>query len=236
MFKHPVARSLLLVFLVFVDYSSCMLELQIAAGFAAACSGSSRAASKLRRTLPLNFLVAASLAAPVLAESPENVREYAGVCVAFDYHPLWIIVTLSCCALIAIFCAVGIVRSSSIPGPIRRKGITRGVTYVASALITWVPYLMSFEFEMDADSDINVIATCIFFLNGAINVSAYVYWMWRSQSLSERFSAEGRLRDCESLILDEYFDVTFDEATTRVAEAIAAARLVQEEVEAVDVS
>ena len=66
--------------------------------------------------------------------------------------------------------------------------------------------------------------------------------MWRSRRLQQRFKAQGLLSDCESLILDEYFDVAgahvynaeARQAIIRVSEAVSIARRVQAEVDLAD--
>merc|ERR1712070_783311 len=118
-------------------------------------------------------------------------------------------IALSCCFLSALFCGYGVVRSSADLGPIRQRGLVRGVSYVACTLVTLVPYAMAFtETELTWGwFTAKLLAAYIFRLNGAVNVSVYIFWMWRSRRLQERFDAERQRMDYESLVLETYFDV-----------------------------
>lgn len=222
-----------------VDFASCILEVQIAAGLAVACSGSSRFTSTLRWALPLGFVAAAGLA--VVWDQLRTLHQGGkgtGICfrqTSTLSSILWTTVVLSCCSLTAIFCSYSIVRTSAARGVIRRRGLVRGLSYVANALVTWVPYATMVKLNAAHTSlEAKLLARYVLFLNGAANVSIYVFWMWRSRRLQERLETEGRLRDYESCVLDTYFDVAGDhdaettEAMRRAALAVAEARLVQE--------
>lgn len=229
------------------DFASCILEVQIAAGFAAACSGSPRFASTLRWTLPLSFVAAAVLACvdALLHGHDGCMDSLFFLCTTDNGKFFWSAVILSCCALIVVFCGYSIAKTGAVAGPIQRRGLIRGVSYVLNAIATWGPLATVGTYSAGPEDSnwgfwwrAKAVANFLFYLNGAANVSFYVFWMWRSRKLQERMDAEGRLSDRESFVLDTYFDVAgcHDaetlEAMRLAAEAIAMVRVAEDQLEA----
>merc|ERR1711871_801327 len=81
----------------FLEFSSSILEVQLAAGFASACHHYRRMSSALQWGIPMTFLLSLALM-PFQITEDLDVFERGGECIQMG-QPVWDIAVLTCCFL-----------------------------------------------------------------------------------------------------------------------------------------
>lgn len=178
----PVAAcSRLVLFRMFCQISSCLLETHIAVGFAAACFGNLRASKALLYSMPLCFaggmIFAAAETHFVRSRASEDFLCFAGGAMS------WSVVVLSCCALTVCFYLISVCR---IRPEVSFQGwwlLKRGASYLLNFTVTLFPIaVINFrvpEAQMQKYPRLLTALCCLLALKGAANVVTYWYWLRR---------------------------------------------------------
>jgi len=227
---------------IFLEFLSCLLEVHISAGFAAACTRCLWARRGLWCTLPGCVLLAAGLVilvdpAPAAGMQPQQLG-----CTYFqERKPFirWGCIVSGCClaALVCFFISVG--ATKGMPSLLRRRALLRGLTYVGNFLLTFLfpavwevtTYYISKRQRWHV---MDVATSNVLALNGAANIVTYGFWMLRSKRLQDRAQADGSLGVIEDVLIDRYFDLSpfTDEAACLAQQqavfAVAEARLLRQ--------
>lgn len=216
----------LLVTIMSLALSSCVLEVQIAAGFAAACYADRSIVPYFRRAIPIG------LGASLLVASLEDWNNQTGCFGAIfvmgswdvDLIPaLWDVDLICCCLGSVAFYVLGVVLTIGRPKILRRRAWVRALSYVLNFLITFGARIALTWFERDGFEysyhvALNIVSAVLMLLNGAGNVCIYACWMHRT-AVSEQRVAAGSVgtalgeprtvaNDFDQLLIDGYFDLT----------------------------
>merc|ERR1712217_684071 len=118
-----------------LEFSSCALEVQIAAGFAAACYRAGNSASILRYMTPLTWLwgISGLLLAMAMGLDGHMQGLNFGQCIAWTPQTFWSSVVLLCCFAALCLYAAGVIHSAQaheVPDSVHRKAKQRASGYL----------------------------------------------------------------------------------------------------------
>mmetsp|Transcript_27124 Transcript_27124/g.49371 ORF Transcript_27124/g.49371 Transcript_27124/m.49371 type:complete len:250 (-) Transcript_27124:90-839(-) len=196
----------------FFEFSSCILEVQIAMGFAAACSGRTRLVNCLLFLIPLGILVAA------LLTFVWNSTDFSGTQWTQDSDRFWSFVVLWCCGLAILFYSCSILQTAGKPRLVRRRTRLRGLSYTACFILTLGPMAVA---QLSRCFRIYPLAINVLYLNGAVNAGAYMFWMVHASRRHRSSSSE--LESLEESLVDAYFELYYfqDVCTVSMMRSVA---------------
>lgn len=174
----------------FLEFMACIIEVQMAAGIAAASCRWAHTAAALRWMLIPNLILSTLLIyiAYLVDEdgaeqdpTAEKAHSPGTVQCTRGKEPIWGGVVLFCCALALILYSFGVVGTVSAPSPVRRRVLLCMLGYMASFLSTFG--VRALENLFFSSSDIGWHITYgLLCLNGAFNVCTYAVYMKRARS------------------------------------------------------
>lgn len=217
---------------------SLFLEVQIAVGVACSVRGANQWTNALRKALLASFIVAVGLA---LLDMWLVMRGMHSA-----HELLWTLTFLT--SFLLAFGAYALTRASISASPkiVRRRLMLRWATYALNFSITFLPNALldvlitlkvvnlsrlehSFCEVEDAHigykTRLDTIFRYLYCVNGALNVSTYLWWMWIDGRTKQR-AALGDIDNLEeSLMIGGYFDLTDASFEARsIADAIGVAQ------------
>lgn len=216
------------------EFLSCLMEVNIAAGFAAATFGSVRAAKFVHRSIPACIVISVLLANLVM-------RPWSKAASSWDAEHCrcswmwWSVVTLSCCAVslvIYTFAVVRLLRTAKGARDLWKQALFRMLLYSLSFLLTYSP-LAIFIFMDSVWTNVGVFY--LLDLNGFGAVCVYMYSVRRTQGLYEDASSVhadhlSHITAMEDLLIAQYFDFSgsfnaiTDDARRSAALAVSSSR------------
>lgn len=116
------------------EYASCLLEVQIASGFAAACFRWGRVVRGLWITVW--FSVPMGLIIAVTTLSTESISPHDGLKCDISHQMVWSIVVLSCCALTFVVNFIGLLGTVRTPRIVFSRAKWRAWSYTLSFALT----------------------------------------------------------------------------------------------------
>mmetsp|Transcript_60308 Transcript_60308/g.111871 ORF Transcript_60308/g.111871 Transcript_60308/m.111871 type:complete len:323 (-) Transcript_60308:113-1081(-) len=221
----------------FLEFLSCLIEVHISAGFAAACSRRVWVWRGLWCTLPACVLLAAVLV--ILVDSETALSTLNPLPYGCQYRQdtphfrRWGCIVIGC-GLAALFCyIISIGATKGMPPLMRKRALLRGLTYVGNFLLT---FLLPAVWEVTSvrsrqRSIVDVATSNVLALNGAANAATYGFWMLHAKWLQDRAANNGSIGAVEDILIDRYFDfstLTADDLACQAQEqaifAVAEAR------------
>lgn len=197
----------------YLEFFSCVVEVHIALGFAVACHGYSRATTWLLYSFPLCFVFAAVLYWYVFDEfsscSQTHPDRWAGV------------VFFACCMATLIYLS-GLCCSSG--RRVQRRAVARALSYLGSFVLTLGG--RSAWMVLGQPCALDVVTLIGVNLNGGIIMGVYTWWMLRRSTSDIKALDNDRVSVMENLVLERYFDMSFQVDAT----VSSAAQLVAESV------
>eukprot|EP00747_Dinoflagellata_sp_TGD_P184662 gnl/TRDRNA2_/TRDRNA2_40504_c0_seq1.p1 gnl/TRDRNA2_/TRDRNA2_40504_c0~~gnl/TRDRNA2_/TRDRNA2_40504_c0_seq1.p1 ORF type:complete len:301 (-),score=20.13 gnl/TRDRNA2_/TRDRNA2_40504_c0_seq1:107-1009(-) len=204
-----------------LEFSSVIFEVQIAAGFAAACCHASQTAAALYFAIPLGWLGGGTLCLlAVVFRMRPIIGPDADTC--YDRpQDFWGFTVLCCCIASSFIYITSIVVAIRSPQSVQRRAFYRAFWYTANFLCTFS--LRAFTCLMEQPSPkVDQVAWVLVCLNGAVNTCTYMvqsqFLAWRLRRVRQLeiqvgFSQEVEVHtiasdasSCESGP-DRYFDV-----------------------------
>lgn len=210
---------------IYWEFLSCIIEVNIAAGFMAACFHSTRMSMTLRPLL-LTSVVLAALPLLLVEGSLQSSTPMAGCTYKRVKDHNWAIVVCVSCLIATTFYVASVVKTAEAPPAIRRRARLRGFTYV---LNFWATFGFRAVFNLVCgisgvkDPLMDSITDSMLRLNGAFNVITYMIWMRYTRKLSDKLEALSSRSAFEQWVIDHYFDLdlSFDEATREAQQETA---------------
>jgi len=199
----------------FCEFSSCLLEVNIAVGFAAAAWGNVRVASLAYRLIPACFVCSAIMACVVF--TPWWPESFVVTGTAWI---IWSIVTLSCCTGTVLIYAASVYKMSTIATVLQRCAMYRMCAYTFCFLATFAPrglfHLLDTpqvlgRLSIDTHRDVSIAAAELLSLSGLGIVSVYMYSVWkmgrtRVDALCDSRSPVEQRVAMEDFMIAQYFD------------------------------
>lgn len=164
----------------YLEFTSSIIEVHIAAGFCAACCHQATALALLSRSLPAVFLLSALLMPLSWLGDPPTVGGDIWGCLQAE--PVWDYVVLLCCFTTCCLYVLGFSKTRGAPIRVRHRSLLAGCGYLISFLTTFGfqagqdLFLALFEVS---DSRVSLISQSLLCLNGAMNAFVYIVCTWR---------------------------------------------------------
>eukprot|EP00929_Paragymnodinium_shiwhaense_P067866 TRINITY_DN34105_c0_g1_i1.p1 TRINITY_DN34105_c0_g1~~TRINITY_DN34105_c0_g1_i1.p1 ORF type:complete len:425 (-),score=40.70 TRINITY_DN34105_c0_g1_i1:250-1491(-) len=159
-----------------LEFASCLVEVQIAAGFYAACYHKRGLANVLRRLRLLTMLASvAMLVAAVLLGMRPRIGRYTKSAECWDdsSHIWGAFVTLTLAATLSLYFWSVVHVASSAPGPVMRQALGRAFMYVANFVLTF-SLRAATNLLPNVPSLLDEISWVLVSLNGTANALTYV--------------------------------------------------------------
>jgi len=239
----PVCRGFTLSVL-YLQFTSCLLEVHIAAGFAVASNGKARAVSALTFFIPVCFFCASGLLLAIMPRLNIFYNPVKKVCTK-NGNSFFAVTMFVSCLVAMFFYIVGAAPTFWMPSLIRRRALFWGGAYLLSFLFTYMPRSvldLAWPHEAAMQTLPHMITLDAMCLNGAVNVCVYMFCV-RGASLSHQLPsrqyegsgvASDMVEEVENRIIDSYFDLYLPEdayeaeARRLTAVAIAEKRAVEQ--------
>lgn len=172
----------LITCIMYPHFVTCLLEVHIALGFAAAAWKRDWLSRCVRVTLPLAFLLGAALVCAF------NMSEKTLYMCGFTRSPMFGFAVFSCCTCALAAYASGIAKVMRLRGAVRRRAALRALTYLLSFLLTYGPFAVVdvYGWHLPWPKYSEPLMLGLVHLDGAFTVVIYWYWLRKAEASDER--------------------------------------------------